>query len=87
MKTKQMVTARAVLAHQVFLLGALALQTVVSFPNASYFGKVAKPIWLPPNLSGTNKIFGEYAWFRRELTVQPDMEQAVCSPINLYYRS
>ena len=80
MKTKQMVA-------RVFLLGALALQTVVSFPNASYFGKVAKPIWLPPDLSGSNKIFGEYAWFRRELTVQPDMEQAVCSPINVYYRS
>ena len=57
---------------------AAAFAQVAAIPNASQFGKMAMPIWLPPSFGGQNEIFGEYAWFRREFAVGPEMEQAVC---------
>ena len=66
---------------QKFLLLALSVTTfpeVVSVPNASQFEQMAMSIWLPQKYLGGNEIFGEYAWFRRELAAQPDIEQAVC---------
>ena len=67
---------------QTILFLALALVTfqgVVSVPNASQFEQMAMSIWLPQKYLGGNEIFGEYAWFRRELAVQPEIEQAVCT--------
>ena len=58
-------------------LSLISFQEVVSVPNASQFEQTATSIWLPQKLSGGNVIFGEYAWFRRELSAQSEIEQAV----------